>query len=119
MVAGVTPACSAMVSDAVPSKPPSAKQSTAASRMRSLVSSLLVFGGRPGLRFGRTAITTPSPAEGRWRRPAAFGGVGVDGLADGVDGGVHEAVIGADDPVVRRLRGLQLALEVRHHVLGE
>src|SRR3954464_14068884 len=119
MVAGVTPACSAMVSDAVPSKPPSAKQSTAASRMRSLVSSLLVLRGRPGLRLARTAITTPSPTEGRRRRPAPLGGICVDGLADGVDGGVHEAVIGPDDPVVRRLRGLQLPLEMGHHVLGE
>src|SRR5215217_826716 len=106
MVAGVTPARSAMVIDAVPSNPPSAKQSTAASRMCSFVSSLLVLRGRPGLRLARTATTTPSPTEGRRRRPAALGGIGVDGLPDGVDGGVHEAVVGADDPVVRRLGGL-------------
>src|SRR4051794_28972787 len=107
-----------MVSDAVPSKPPSAKQSTAASRMRSLVSSLLLLRGRPGLRFAGTATAARSATE-RWRSGSTpLGGVLADRLVDGVDGGVDEAVVGADDPVVGRLGGLELSLEVRHHVLG-
>src|ERR1700748_3659553 len=108
MVAGVTPAHSAMVSEAVPSKPVSAKQSTAASRMRSLVSSLLVLRGRPGLRLAVVATVTRSATE-RWRSGSTpLGGVLADRLVDGVDGGVDEAVVGADDPVVGRLRGLEL-----------
>ena len=104
--AGVTPARSAMVSDAVPSKPPSAKQSTAASRMRSFVSSLLVLRGRPGLRLagggdGNRAVSHREDGGAGRPRSAAYS---ADRLVDGVDRGVHEPVVGADDPVVRRLR---------------
>src|ERR1700754_4494254 len=110
-----------MVSDAVPSNPPSAKQSTAASRMRSLVSSLLVLRGRPGFRLAdadadadaapktdadaEAAAVPPSATERRRRGAAPVGGVLADRLVDGVDRGVDEAVVGADDPVVGRLGG--------------
>src|SRR5215207_6809778 len=71
-----------------------------------------------------TALMSPSDrrsvaGELRRRRAAALGRVLGGRLVDGVDRRLHEGVVGAEDPLVRRLRADELVLEVRHHVLGD